>query len=202
MLDTRGTLPFDKLWGLNGRWHLMRLGRWGEPLGSGNMVIRETKVADQHPSSLDDLAGSPTLVYLPFWRLPLQGAVQDATVAYISCQGGKQTWSYLAQNFMFQPSLLCSFIPSVKLWKQTFSTASRCIKKNEPLTLECLQIFLWCGTLNLNLLAFRFNNKLDRFVSWIRDCIECAGDSLGSDFLNLCLPSIAAFSLPVVQYKG
>lgn len=52
------------------------------------------------------------------------------------------------------------------------------------------EICLWWGMSDVDLLVYRFNNKLEKFVSWNRGslnvCGRCPGDSLESVFSLIC----------------
>lgn len=117
-------LPSNKLECLDDRCQPFMLGgSSGEPLGSGNVVLRGV-VANQHPGTSGiQLALLRWSVYL--WGLPCRMQLKNArVVTYINHQGGRRNLQVEEKrDLVFQPSPPCTF-QAWKIGRRTFSDIS------------------------------------------------------------------------------
>lgn len=164
------------------------------------MVVKEADVADQHCGASSDSAGSPTLVFLPFLRSPCPGAdwqYQGGGIHWPSkggarsCTAQEEAMLNLCWAGLHIPSLSTVHGPAVENWQADFAC---CQPLNPgvwvlPLTVFA-EICLWCRTPDVDLTAFKFHIKREKFVSQIKapPVFEVAtpGESLRSVFLWLC----------------
>lgn len=182
MLNVRKMLPYNKLEGLKDVFQPARLGRCsGEPLSLGKVVVRGAQVADQHCEASRDLAVYPTLVCLP-----VESYISHQKRTR-SCPAQKEAHLILCKAELHSLALATVHIPYMEIWQAYFFSSPQLNPGIWALHSEVFaEMCLWCGTLDMNLLASMFDNKLDRFVCRNKEssgiCGGCPSDSWRSVF--------------------